>query len=68
MGGAVSTRRSPVLRWVRTAPLATFALAVALVVVLTVAVVALANPGHRVGPVRPASPPVGQTDQLPAGP
>ena len=61
-------RRSPVVRAIRRAPLATFALAVLVVVALTVAVLALANPGHRVGPVRLASPPVGQGDALPAGP
>lgn len=62
-----TTKRSPVLRWIRRAPAATFALAVVLVVVLTVAVLALANPGHRVGPVQPANPPVGQGETLPAG-
>lgn len=64
----MSTRRSPVLRWVRTAPAVTFALTVVLVVALTLAVVVLVNPGHRVGPVRPAAPPVGQGEVLPAGP
>ena len=61
-------KRLPALRWIRRAPAATFALAIVLVVVLTVAALALANPGHRVGPVRPANPPVGQGDTLPVGP
>lgn len=61
-------RPSPVLRWLRRSPLATFALAVVLAVVVVVAVLVVANPGHQVGPVRPATPPVGQGEPLPAGP
>ncbi len=53
---------SPVLVWIRGASRLTFALAVLAVVVITVAVLVVLNPGHRVGPVRPAVPAVGQGD------
>mgnify|MGYP001159183631 FL=1 len=56
--------RSPVLALLRSLPRATFALAVAVAVVVAVAVLVVANPGARLGPVRPASPPVGR--ELPA--
>lgn len=52
-------RRSPVARWLRRLPTAAFAALVVALVVLVVAVLLLVNPGHRVGPVEPARPPVG---------
>ena len=68
MGRAVSARRPPTLRWLRRASLATFVLAAILVVAITDAALVVANPGHRVGPVRPATPPVGPDAELPAVP
>ena len=53
---------SPVLVWIRTTSRLTFALAVLAVVVVTVALLLILNPGHRVGPVQPAVPAVGQGD------
>jgi len=56
----MTPRTSPVLRWIRHASRVTFALAVLAVVVVTVALLLVLNPGHRVGPVQPASPAVGE--------
>ena len=50
------------LAWIRGASRLTFALAVLAVVVVTVALLVVLNPGHRVGPVQPAVPAVGQGD------
>jgi len=60
VGCAVTAPTSPVLRWIRGASRLTFALAVLAVVVVTIAVLLVVNPGHRVGPVQPASPAVGE--------
>jgi len=55
----------PVPRALRALPPVVFGALVALVVSLVFVAVVLANPGHRVGEVRPASPPVGG-QELPA--
>lgn len=65
MGAPMSTEpevgphRSPVARWLRRLPAGAFAALVLAIVVLVVAVLVVVNPGHRVGPVEPARPPVG---------
>lgn len=57
--GPTRRRRSPVVRWILGLSQAAYAaLLVGIVVVLLLAAV-LANRGERVGPVRPADPPVG---------
>lgn len=58
---ATGSRRgpAPIARWIRGLPQGLYAgLLVAIVVVLLLVAV-LVNPGERVGPVRPADPPVG---------
>lgn len=57
---------SPVVLALRRLPALVWAAVLVGVVVLAVLVLAVANPGERVGPVRPAAPPVGGPD-LPSG-
>ncbi len=52
-------RRSAVARWIRGLSLAAYAGLLVAVVAVFVLATALVNPGERVGPVRPADPPVG---------
>ena len=56
----------PAIAALRRLPALVWAAALVGVVVLALVVLAVANPGERVGPVRPAAPPVGGPD-LPAG-
>ncbi len=58
-------RASPLVRALRALPRTTFAAAVFVLVALALLALVLLNPGERVGPVEPATPPVGQ--ELPAG-
>jgi hypothetical protein len=51
--------RGRAARWVEALPAAAYAAAVGAVLVLLVLAVAILNPGERVGPVRPTTPPVG---------
>ena len=51
--------RPPFARWLRGVPAWAFAAAVVGLVALTVVVLLAVNPGHRLGPVQPARPPVG---------
>lgn len=50
----------PVLRWIRGASRAGFALAVLLVVALALVALAVLNPGKDEGPIQPATPAVGE--------
>lgn len=50
---------SPVVRWIRGLSQAAYAGLLVAVVVALLLVAVLVNPGERVGPVRPADPPVG---------
>jgi hypothetical protein len=63
VGGAVT---APVLAWIRRARTRAFVAAVVVVVLLALALAAATNAGHRVGPVRPAVPPVGGPDLPPS--
>lgn len=51
--------RSPVVRWILGLPQGLYVALILGVLVLLVLVTVLVNPGERVGPVRPADPPVG---------
>jgi hypothetical protein len=48
-----------VVRWIRSSSTAAYAAIVLAVVTALLLLAVLANPGERVGPVRPADPPVG---------
>lgn len=52
-------RGTPVVRWIRGLSQAAYAGMLLAAIVVLLLVVVLVNPGDRVGPVRPASPPVG---------
>ena len=51
--------RSPVVRWILRLPQGVYAALIVGVLILLVLVTVAINPGERVGPVRPADPPVG---------
>lgn len=51
--------RPPFVRWLRGLPSWAFAAAVLVLVALALVVLLVVNPGHRMGPVQPARPPVG---------
>ncbi|MCU1370126.1 MAG: hypothetical protein JWO77_1320 [Ilumatobacteraceae bacterium] len=52
-------RRPPVVRWIRGLSQAAYAGILLAVIVALLLVAVIVNRGERVGPVRPASPPVG---------
>ena len=62
---AARRQLSPVVRWIRGLPQVVYAALLVAIVVVLLLVAVLVNPGERVGPVRPADPPVGGPD-LPA--
>ncbi len=66
--GRAPTRRraTPVVRWIRGLSQAAYAGLLVLLVAVLLLLAVLVNPGERVGPVRPAAPPVGGPG-LPAG-
>lgn len=57
-GRPLARRPSPA-RWLIGLPTWSYALLVVVAVAVVLLVGAVANPGHRVGPIRPAHPPVG---------
>jgi hypothetical protein len=52
-------RATPVVRWIRGLSQGAYAAVLVAVVVALLLLAVIANPGDRVGPVRPADPPVG---------
>lgn len=66
--GAARPRRrtTPVVRWIRGLSQAAYAGLLVLLIAVLLLLAILVNPGERVGPVRPADPPVGGPG-LPAG-
>lgn len=63
--GGADGDRAPLVRWIRGLPQWLYAAVIVAAVVVLLLVAMVLNPGERVGPVRPASPPVGGPD-LPA--
>ncbi|WP_426571051.1 hypothetical protein [Aquihabitans sp. McL0605] len=60
------SRPSPVARWIRSLPQWLYVTIIVAVVALLLLITVLVNPGDRIGPVQPASPPVGGPGLPPA--